>query len=108
MTVKAILFDMDGVLLMSTRAHKAGFTYALNKLGIRKWDYSAIAGMKTDASFKKLLKVHKRPSSPALIEQMTREKRAIAHQLLTRKTPVRAGATRLLQSLNKKVRLALV
>ncbi len=107
--IKAILFDLDGVLWNSSPHHARAYRKTLKAEGIRLGDYRAIAGLQTEESMRRLLKIAKRPALPWKIKQLSETKRRHALALLTRRPPLTKGLKRTLNALKTKhIRLGLV
>jgi beta-phosphoglucomutase len=108
MNVKAIVFDMDGVLFHSSQAHASAFQNVLRKMGIKRFDYRLVAGMKTPEAMQRILRAEGKKVSEHEIRVLSRKKQALAYRLLARNPPVAKGCRPLLEKLSQRYRLALV
>jgi len=106
--MKALIFDMDGVLLHSSRAHETAFRKVLRTIGVKRFDYKRVAGMKTRDSFEKILRTERIPYSKRELESWARAKQQAAYRLLLRRPPIAKGCRHLLETLSRRYRLALV
>jgi HAD superfamily hydrolase (TIGR01509 family) len=104
----ALLFDLDGVLIDSSGIHHYAFAEALKSVGIRRIDYSRIAGMKTKEAIRLLAKESKVPLSSARLSALATRKSDIAHAHLARRMPLRKGCVSVLRRLHRSFTLALV
>jgi len=105
--VKALIFDMDGVLFSSNDIHRLAYLKTLRPLGVKHIDYRKIAGMKTEQGMKALLHMSKIQSTPSERTSLTQKKRDIAFALLKKRPPVVRGCKTILKALAKRYRLAL-
>lgn len=106
--INAILFDLDGVLLNSTPVHAEAYRKALATVGIRRVDYSPIAGMTTECGMRRILKNSGLAVTAGQFRQLTALKRRFARVLMHAAPPVASGAGALLRRLSSRVRLGLV
>lgn len=105
---KAIIFDMDGVLLLSTPVHEYAYKEIFSKIGINNICYSRIAGMRTDESIKKVLKENRHQVSFETIAELAKEKTLLSNLLMKENTPIVPGCKEVLIDLKLKYKLALV
>jgi beta-phosphoglucomutase len=106
--MKAIIFDLDGVLFLSSKAHEKAYRTVTRLIGIRRFRYSDISGMSTDEAFQKLLRMHRIRYSRSEFRTWVEMKRTLAYQELRKRPPLVPHCRRLLQQLSKRFRLALV
>ncbi len=106
--LKAVIFDMDGVLLLSTPCHATAFAEVLAPHGITDLDYASIAGMRTDEAFQKIFAERQRDVSSSLLKELVAQKQKRVLELLTEHPPIAPGSQELMTLLQKKYRLALV
>ncbi len=104
---KAVIFDMDGVLFLSNDCHEKAWTETLKTIGITHYEYAAIAGMRTDDAFVKLLREHGKEENKYDIPQLVAEKRKKALELLRQEGKIAPGSREVIEYLRKKYRLAL-
>jgi len=106
--LKAVVFDMDGVLFHSGNAHRAAFQEVLRDIGVKHFDYRLVAGMRTADAMRWILHAENKKASKRDVAEWSRRKQALAYRLLARNPPVAKGCRRLLEKLSKRYRLALV
>ncbi len=104
---RAIIFDLDGVLLNSESAHTGGYLRALAPFGITSIDYRSIAGMRTEEAVRQLLVAGGIPTPPDVIERVTAEKRAWARKLVEESAPLMEGCVEVLHALHSRYLIAL-
>ncbi|MEK9173665.1 MAG: HAD family phosphatase [Patescibacteria group bacterium] len=105
--IKAVIFDMDGVLFLSTDCHEEAFRLTLDKKDVPVFVYDDIAGMRTDEAFRFFYQKNQLPFDEELIAKLVKEKRKHALRLLGEKGKVAAGTFDLLQRLSSQYRLVL-
>jgi len=104
---QAILFDMDGVLFLSTDCHERAYREVLQTVGIKYFSYAAIAGMRTDEAIKKILLENHQVVTSDVVRELTTKKRRRALALLDQEGRVAEGSKELVCNLRKKYRLIL-
>jgi len=104
---RAILFDMDGVLLFSGALHDEAYRTVLVGVGISSFDYERFAGMRTREVFRRVLAENHLPGDDAQIERLSWEKSRLARALIERENPVPARLGEILAVLRTRYRLAL-
>lgn len=104
---RAVIFDMDGVLFLSTDCHEEAFHLTLDKKDVPTFVYDDIAGMRTDEAFRFFYQKNQLPFDEELIANLVQEKRKHALRLLEEKGEVAAGTFDLLKRLASKYRLVL-
>lgn len=107
MTIKTIIFDMDGVLFHTSKIHALAFSQILNEMGIAKFDYSEIAGMKTQEATRFLLNKNHLTYDEEQISLLSRKKSQISLDLFKNSPPVDPYSFELLKKLFKKYKLIL-
>lgn len=105
--IKAIIFDMDGVLFLSTDCHEKAFRKTFAQIGITDFSYASIAGMRTDEAMKKILVDNERPIHEETLKELVERKRRSARELLATYGKVTEGSNELVGRLSQKYRLAL-
>jgi len=105
--IKALIFDMDGVLFLSSGCHEKAYRETLAAIGITDFSYSSIAGMRTDEAMKKILLLYGRNLDEAEVQTLAANKRKKVLELLAEGGEVAPGSAELLARLSRKYRLAL-
>lgn len=97
---KAVIFDMDGVLVDSMTAHWVSWEHVLNPIGIHptREDFLATTGLTAPDTARVLTKG--KLSGPEL-EEIIHRKEADFREILDRNFPVMPGAGELVRSLNR-------
>lgn len=106
--VRAIIFDMDGVLFLSSNCHEKAFKETLADTGITDFSYSSIAGMRTDDAFKKIFVENEQTLHDNYLKKLVEKKRKKAQEFLVEESEVVTGSAELVSRLRKKYRLVLV
>jgi HAD superfamily hydrolase (TIGR01509 family) len=105
---RAIIFDMDGVLFLSSGCHERAFQETLSGIGIVGFSYASIAGMRTDDAMRKVLAENGRGDvDDSELDALVEDKRGRARGLLAEEGVVADGAAELVAHLHGKYRLAL-
>lgn len=105
--VKALIFDMDGVLFLSSDCHEEAFREVFASCGIKDFLYASIAGMRTDDAFRKIFVENGKVLDNSQLKVLVEEKRKKALALLAEKGEIMAGSSDLVAYLRGKYRLAL-
>ncbi|HPG31011.1 MAG TPA: HAD family phosphatase [bacterium] len=106
--IDSIIFDMDGVLMLSCELHATAFKKIFSEIGITLKNYSDYAGMRTDEVFFKVLKQNDyNDCSTKIIKELTEKKRAEAQKLLKEKLNLADGVIEVIKTLSKKYKLGL-
>ena len=105
--LKGIIFDMDGVLLHSSPIHERAFRDALADLPVRTFEYSSVAGMRTDEALRTILSQNDIPQSGELISSLAAAKTRQAREAIARDNPVDPQCGAVLERLARKYALAL-
>jgi HAD superfamily hydrolase (TIGR01509 family) len=106
--MKAVLFDMDGVLVLSNKIHLRGYREALRTVGIKHVDYRLVAGMRTAESMKLFLKAAGKKLPDSEVLRLIAHKQAVARRLLSKHLPLAPGCFAVLKRLHERFQLALV
>lgn len=106
--IKAVIFDMDGVLFLSSDCHSKAYNEVLAGIGIQNFFYASVAGMRTDDAMRKILAENKRKISDDEIESLVKRKRKRAIELLEQEGMIANGGFELVLCLRGRYRLALV
>lgn len=105
--MKAILYDMDGVLMMSSSIHAAAYATVFSTLGIQDFTYERFAGMRTRDTIRLVLRDHHIIVEESAIERLAKLKSEIALDNLRRENPVVPGCREILSSHSERYALAL-
>lgn len=104
---RAIIFDMDGVLLDSSAIHEQAFREVLRSYKLPAFSYSSIAGMRTDEALRFLLSPALLPSHGTEIDALSKRKSAIARAAIAEHNPIAGNCAEVLRELAGEHRLAL-
>lgn len=104
---RAIIFDMDGVLFLSSDCHAKAFAETLLDAGIEGFSYSSIAGMRTDDAFRKIFSELGRVFHDGELENLVNRKRTKAIHLLNTAGEVAPKSPEVIAYLASKYQLAL-
>lgn len=105
--IKHIVFDMDGVLLLSLPVHVKSFREVLGKLGINEFDYCRYAGMRTDECLEQLLRENGISLAQEKFQALVKEKKALSNRYFQQSLPVHPNAREVIKKLAGKFTLAL-
>lgn len=105
--IKAVIFDMDGVLFYSSDCHEEAWRDAFQSVGITDFVYASIAGMRTDEAAKKILQEQGCEATEVELEKLINRKREKALALLKARGKVSEGSKKLVQTLSSWYRLVL-
>lgn len=86
--IRAILFDLDGVLLHSTPAHRAAFEAVFHPFGITDFPYASYAGWRTNEVVQDVFRKRGIAVSDAQISAVAAEKSRRASTLLHASPPL--------------------
>lgn len=89
---QAVVFDMDGVLWSSSRAHAAAYAAAFAEAGVVAPPYEALAGRRTPEAVEAVLRENGRPSTAHDVDVVVRRKRALVREVLRREPPIAPDA----------------
>jgi HAD superfamily hydrolase (TIGR01509 family) len=104
---KAILFDMDGVLFDSGKAHAASFKEAFLEAGIPPIPYRDIAGTRTEEAVLRALVMAGRSGDAGMIAMVSSRKRELARSNLPVHASIPAGCLECLRRLAEQFQLVL-
>lgn len=105
--IRAVIFDMDGVLFFSTNCHERAFNDALATVGQPPYPYHQIAGRRTQESFRKIFSERGLKLTPTLEAKLVAAKQARVRQLLPKDSRVAGYCDELLLALHERYRLAI-
>ena len=105
--VKAVIFDMDGVLFHSSHCHEQAYNETLRSIGIDNYSYRHLAGMRTNEAIRKALQERGKDISENEIERLVKDKQTRAQRLLTESASIALGADAILRKLKRNFQLAL-
>jgi HAD superfamily hydrolase (TIGR01509 family) len=102
-----LIFDMDGVLLLSSDAHSRAFESVFAAHGLAWPGYAAVAGRKTIEVFQRALDTDESSYPAAFAFQLAQEKQELASRYLDEAFPLVAGCPAVLNALAKTHTIAL-
>jgi beta-phosphoglucomutase len=105
--IRAVVFDLDGVLLDSAPFHRAAFEEVFRPLGIDDFDYPRYAGWRTADVVENVLRAAARTPEPELVREMAGAKSRIAREKLAAANPVAPDCVAVLEELSGHYVLAL-
>ncbi|MBF0380282.1 MAG: HAD-IA family hydrolase [Magnetococcales bacterium] len=103
----AVIFDMDGVLWHSDKAHAQAYEAVFNSLGLPSYDYQALAGRRTNEVMASILKSAGMAVSTEIIAELTAKKQAKAREILRLNPPIAPDCQEVLQYMANSYNLAL-
>lgn len=106
-SIEAVVFDMDGVLWLSTPVHAWAFRETLARVNILDFDYPRYAGMSTTECLTRVFRDLGREVSEATIGELATEKSRLVLGALQRDPPVTESCCRVVGSLRSKYKLGL-
>ncbi len=101
---RAIIFDLDGVLFLSSSAHERAYREVLKETGVTDFRYEDVAGMRTDQAFRKILGAQ---TTDSQIKAFAARKSDLASQYLTANPPLIADCHEVVLGFRELARLAL-
>jgi beta-phosphoglucomutase len=107
LSLRAIVFDMDGVLLNSSPIHAAAYQEALNGLSLAEFSYSRVAGMRSLDGIRAILKENGMQLPEDQIAALGATKSRIALARIMTANPIFPGASAVLRTLAGRLNLAL-
>jgi HAD superfamily hydrolase (TIGR01509 family) len=105
--VSGLVFDLDGVLILSRDAHRQAFEEVLAPFGILNFDYDQFAGWRTPEVFRAVFQQLAEPVPEETVADCSRRKSARARDLLANGNHTAPDCVPLLTRLSEKYRLAL-
>jgi len=106
-TLRAVIFDLDGVLIHSAPLHRLAFEQVLEPFGIRDFDYSRYAGWRTKDVIEQVFADADCIVSSEVIAAVSAEKSRLAREFMARSSPVAKGCVDTLQALSGRYTIAL-
>ena len=106
-TIRAVIFDLDGVLIDSAACHRAAFEEIFRPLGIDAFDYARYAGWRTADVVESVLRAAANTVQPELIREMAANKSRIAREKPAAANPVAPDCVAVLEALSRHYALAL-
>ncbi len=85
---RGIIFDLDGILILSSSSHRAAFEQVFLEYGIGDFDYSRYAGWRTPEVVEHVFAQHGRPIDATQIERLAALKSRLAREILQRQKPL--------------------
>jgi beta-phosphoglucomutase len=98
---------MDGVLLDSSPIHAAAYRQALGSFPIPAFQYSRLAGLRTEDGIRRILCENGIALAEQQIDRIAASKSKIALENMLRENPIVPGARAVLKSLSGRYKLAL-
>lgn len=86
--IRAVIFDLDGVLIRSADCHRAAFQQVFQQLGVDDFEYARYAGWRTPEVFEDVLRLRGRIAEPESVASAAREKSRLARQLIEQTQPI--------------------
>lgn len=107
-SLQGLVFDLDGVLILSRDAHRRAFKEVLGPFGVFQFDYDRYAGWRTLEVFRSVFaeKLEKPPAEQIIVECASR-KSALARQFLASEEPVARDCVSVVRRLSRRYSLAL-
>ena len=103
-----LIFDLDGVLILSRDCHRRAFEEVLSDFGIHDFNYDQYAGWRTSEVFHSVFGAH--PEAKVTIEKIAEcstRKSARARELLAAEAPIAPMCVSVLQACSKRYKMAL-
>ncbi len=105
--IKAIIFDLDGVLCDTSDAHREAFLRTLAPLGVSEVPYDRIAGMRTDQALRLLATDINLTLSDSEVTTLTETKRSWAKELIPQSARIFDGSVETIRALSARYSLGL-
>jgi len=106
-SIRAIIFDLDGVLLLSSDIHEAAYREVLSSVGILDFDYRRFAGIRTKECLRTVTEEGGIHLSEDQLLAMTAMKSRISCRRIRSENPIASGCIQVLETLSKRFILAL-
>ncbi len=109
-TIAGVVFDLDGVLILSRDCHRLAFEEVLLDFGIRDFSYDEFAGWRTPEVFQAMFGRHPEAVETVtsdLIAQCSSRKTAKARQLIDADFPLAPACVATVRQLARRYQLAL-
>jgi beta-phosphoglucomutase len=100
--MRAIVFDMDGVLVNSALCHRAAFEEIFAPFGVRDFEYSQFAGWRTRDVVEKVLSDAGCDVSAGIIDTAAAQKSRLAREKMAACDPVVPGCVDVLRELSSR------
>ncbi len=88
---RGIIFDLDGVLILSSPSHRAAFEQVFLEYGIADFDYPSYAGWRTPEVVEHVFAQRGRPIDAAQVARLAAAKSRLAREILQRQKPLAPG-----------------
>jgi HAD superfamily hydrolase (TIGR01509 family) len=106
--VDGLIFDLDGVLILSREAHRQAFEEVLGTCGISNFSYDRFAGWRTPDVFRAVFREQlPHPAPDDMISECARRKSTRARELLAGGNHIAADCVPVLKRLSGEYSLAL-
>jgi HAD superfamily hydrolase (TIGR01509 family) len=86
--IRAVIFDLDGVLIRSADCHRRAFELVFQKFGIDDFEYAPYAGWRTAEVVEHVLRSRGRTVDSETIASAAREKSLLARETIERAKPL--------------------
>jgi beta-phosphoglucomutase len=106
--LKAVIFDLDGVLFLSDNAHRQAYHKVLNEYGVLDFHYEKYSGMKTFDCMKIISENNNLNISDIELKNWAKKKSDYANEILSINPPIDFQSHNVIKQLSKRYRLALV
>jgi HAD superfamily hydrolase (TIGR01509 family) len=106
LALKGVVFDMDGVLLLSSAIHEDSFMQVLRPYGV-SFRYSDYAGMRTRETIEGILTTNNLVLPRDTLDELARRKSAIALERIRAENPIAPDAKVVLNDLREKYPIGL-
>lgn len=98
--IRAVIFDLDGVLVDSAACHRAAFEETFAPFGIRDFEYSQYAGWRTRDVVEKVLREAGRDVTTEIIDAEAARKSRLAREKMAACDPAVPGSVDVLHELS--------
>ena len=96
------IFDLDGVLFLSSEFHKKAFCKVLKNEPVKMLDYRELSGMRTDSAIQKIFNRSGMYISSEKLQDLVSLKRKYASEMLRKDPPVDPNCYKVITELHKR------
>jgi len=107
LAIRGIVFDLDGVLLLSSAIHDESYRQVLKPYHIRDFDYSRFSGMRTRDCIRTILTENGIPAADAEVRAVAEAKSRLALDRCLAENPIAPNCIPVLTALRELYSLAL-